>query len=101
MFKYLLFLIVPFNVFSQVKNDTIISDIKSNLMKSYSLMNKVIIKDDNFSGFKKEMKSLGVTIRNNQQIAEHTYQWNYDKSLGYNIIGNTINNILNKKKLNP
>ena len=99
--KKLIFLFLPFSLFAQDISDSVKSASKESIMKSYYQMNRMIYQKDPLGGFKEEMKSLGITIRNNQQIEEYSYKWQEGKSLGYNVVGEIFNKIINAKKLNP
>jgi hypothetical protein len=99
--KFLLFILFPLTLFAQEKNDSVNSNLKNKVVLSMYQIGKTPLQNNSINNFDDEMKSLGVRIRNNQQIEEYSYKWIEEKSYVFNVVGEILNNIINHKKLNP
>ncbi|GGE89123.1 hypothetical protein SAMN05443634_104144 [Chishuiella changwenlii] len=105
--RYIVLFLFPFFAFAQENfdksNQLLISFNQTNgYFNSKQQPDLSIDKLDNlFDSFKEEMKLLGIAIDRNQRREEYGYKWDENQSTFYNLIGDVMTNILNKKKLNP
>ncbi len=64
--KFLIYLLFPTFLFAQEKNDTINSEIKANILKSYYQMNAVVKNENSFVELQNELQTRGKIFRKEQ-----------------------------------